>query len=173
MRTLGEGTAECRRVIEGRAVLGSAVDRKFANWRESWHNPFVSPSRHGMTTSSPATETPVATEVKVTADALVVELQDGRVVSVPLAWYPRLAEGTPSERRRFELIGPGIGIHWPVLDEDISIEALLRGLGSNESASSLHRWRASRQRPAPKPLQPTSRPRLTAKSKLRSRAARG
>ena len=126
-----------------------------------------------MTTSNLATEIPIATDVKVTVEALIVALQDGRVVSVPLAWYPRLAEGTPAERRNWELIGPGIGIHWPALDEDISIDALLRGLGSNESASSLHRWRASRRRPANKPLQPTSRTRKTARSKPRSRTARG
>ncbi len=124
-----------------------------------------------MTTSSPTTEL-VATEVKVTSEALVVGLEDGRVVSVPLAWYPRLAEGTPSERRHFEIIGPGIGIHWPVLDEDISIDALLRGLGSNESASSLRRWRASRQRLANKPLQATSRKRKKAKAKRFTSAAR-
>lgn len=126
-----------------------------------------------MTTSSLATETPLAIDVKVTTDALVVDLQDGRVVSVPLAWYPRLAEGTLRERRRWELIGPGIGIHWPSLDEDISVEALLHGHSSNESASSLQRWRASRLRPTPKALRPTSRARQHAKPKQRSRATRG
>ena len=125
-----------------------------------------------MTTSSLTTETPFATDVKVTTEALVVDLQDGRVVSVPLVWYPRLAEGTPRERRRWELIGPGIGIHWPDLDEDISVEALLQGHSSNESASSLQRWRASR-RPADKALQPTSRARPKTRSKPRSRVARG
>ncbi len=78
-----------------------------------------------MSTSSLATEPVTARSAKVTADALVVELHDGRVVSVPVGWYPRLAAGSPAERRRWELIGPGIGIHWPDLDEDISIEALL------------------------------------------------
>jgi len=126
-----------------------------------------------MTTSNPATETALATDVKVTADTLAVHLQDGRILSVPLAWYPRLAEGTAAERRTWELIGPGIGIHWPSLDEDISVEALLNGLGSNEGALSLRRWRASRRRPANKPLQPKSRARRKAKSKVRSRAARG
>jgi hypothetical protein len=126
-----------------------------------------------MTTSSLAADTPLATNVKVTTDALAVVLHDGRSVSVPLEWYPRLAEGTPAERRRWELIGPGIGIHWPDLDEDISVEALLLGLGSNEGASSLQRWRASRRRPANKALQPSSRARKKAKSKPRSRAARG
>jgi hypothetical protein len=76
-------------------------------------------------------------DVKVTIDALVVALQDGRKVSVPLAWYPRLAEGTAAERREWE---------------DMSVDALLRGLGSNESAASLRRWRASRQRPAVKSM---------------------
>jgi hypothetical protein len=98
-----------------------------------------------MTTSSLATETAAAKDVRVTADCLIVELKDGRTVSVPLKWYPRLAEGTPRERRHWELIGPGIGIHWPDLDEDISVEALLSGLASNESATSLQRWRASRR----------------------------
>jgi hypothetical protein len=107
-----------------------------------------------MVTSSLATETPTAKNVKVTADTLIVELRDGRTVSVPLSWYPRLSEGTPSERRRWELIGPGIGIHWPALDEDISVEALLLGLASNERAASLQRWRAARRRPANKRMEP-------------------
>lgn len=97
----------------------------------------------------------MAKAVKVTADALIVELRDGRIVSVPISWYPRLAHGTASERRRWELIGPGIGIHWPALDEDISVEALLLGLASNESATSLRRWRASRRRSANKRMEPT------------------
>lgn len=126
-----------------------------------------------MTTSSPAIEFAFVADVKVTSDNLVVELQDGRVISVPLTWYPRLAEGTPAERRRWEPIGPGLGIHWPALDEDISVEAILRGLGSNESAASLHRWRESRRRPANRPLQPASRTRKRVKSTGRTRAARG
>ena len=117
-----------------------------------------------MTTSSLATETAAAKRVRVTEHALVVELRDGRSVSVPIEWYPRLAEGRPSERRRWELIGPGIGIHWPDLDEDISVEGLLRGLASNESAASLQRWRASRRRPANPRMEPT-------RSGLRKRAA--
>ena len=109
-----------------------------------------------MSTSSPTIETALATNVKVTADTLTVELQDGRAVSVPVAWYPRLADGTLTERRRWELIGPGIGIHWPSLDEDISVEALLLGLASNETAASLQRWRTARRRPANRDLQPTA-----------------
>lgn len=125
-----------------------------------------------MSYSSPVVEAAAARQVRVTNEALVVELEDGRVVSVPLEWYPRLAEGTPAERRRWELIGPGLGIHWPDLDEDISVEALLLGQGSNESAASLRRWRVARQRPA-KPLQPTSRAQGRSKPAGRSRAARG
>ena|SRR5438876_11793800 len=122
-----------------------------------------------MSTSTVPTEA-TANGVRVTNDALVVYLADGRTVSVPLQWYPRLAEATAAERRRWELIGPGIGIHWPAVDEDISIEGLLRGLPSGESASSLERWRTSRKRPANRPLQPTRRNRPT---KRRRRAARG
>ena len=110
-----------------------------------------------MSSSSLATETPIAKAVKVSGDAIVVELRDGRYVSVPLTWYPRLAEATPRERRNWELIGPGIGVHWPDIDEDISVEALLAGLASNESPSSLRRWRASRHHPANKRLQPAAR----------------
>lgn len=98
-----------------------------------------------------------ARDVRVSGDALTVELSDGRSVSVPLAWYPRLAHGRPAERRRWELIGDGSGIHWPELDEDIAVEALLLGKRSGESAASLRRWRAARQRPANKRLQPSAR----------------
>lgn len=126
-----------------------------------------------MSTSIVQTETAAAKNVRVTDRTLVVELRDGRVVSVPLAWYPRLAEGSPSERRRWELLGPGIGIHWPDLDEDISVDGLLQGLPSGEGPQSLEAWRASRKRPAIKALQPTSRARRKAKTKPRSRAARG
>jgi len=109
-----------------------------------------------MTTSSLATETAAAIHVKVTDHALIVELSDGRSVSAPLAWYPRLAEGRPSERRHWEMIGPGIGIHWPDLDEDISVEGLLRGLPSGESAASWQRWRVARRRPANTRTDPSS-----------------
>ena len=107
--------------------------------------------------TSIATAEATAKNVSFSKDALVVELQDGRVVSVPITWYPRLAEGSVAERRRWELIGPGIGIHWPALDEDISVEGLLRGLPSGESRISLDRWRATRKRPANQRLQPTAR----------------
>jgi hypothetical protein len=124
-----------------------------------------------MSTSA-ATETPVATDVKVTGDVLVVALRDGRVVSVPLTWYPRLAAATPRERRTWELVGPGIGIHWPLLDEDVSVQALLDGQGSTESVRSLRQWQSTRQRPANKALQPTSRTKRASGVQRRT-AARG
>jgi hypothetical protein len=103
-----------------------------------------------MSSSTLATETAAAKAVRVSAGTLVVELRDGRSVSVPLSWYPRLADATPRERRNWELIGPGIGVHWPDLDEDVSVEAVLAGLGSKESSASLRRWRASRRHRVPR-----------------------
>ncbi len=86
-----------------------------------------------------------ATAVEVTDDSLVVELADGRSISAPLAWYPRLFHGSAAERAHSRLIGGGEGIHWPDLDEDISIEGLLAGRPSGESPSSLQRWLESRK----------------------------
>lgn len=86
-----------------------------------------------------------ALRVSLTGDALVVDLVDGRSVSVPLAWYPRLSHGSPAERERWRLIGEGEGIHWPDLDEDISVEGLLAGRRSGESQTSLRRWLDSRK----------------------------
>src|SRR5580693_5792867 len=127
-----------------------------------------------MSTSIVPTETATAKDVRVTDRALIVELRDGRVVSVPMAWYPRLVEGSARERRRWELLGPGIGIHWPDLDEDISVEGLLRGLPSGESQASLKQWRASRKRPAHQARQPTSGARRKPKSRKQpSRMPRG
>lgn len=83
--------------------------------------------------------------VGFTEDAMTVRLDDGRTLSVPLAWYPRLLHGTPAERGRYELIGDGEGIHWPDLDEDISVEGLLAGRRSAESAGSLAKWLQGRK----------------------------
>jgi hypothetical protein len=87
---------------------------------------------------------PQATNVTVTEDTLSVELSDGRTLSVPLAWYPRLLHGTQEERHRWRLIGKGEGIHWPDLEEDISVEGLLAGRPSTESPESLRRWLSAR-----------------------------
>jgi hypothetical protein len=87
-----------------------------------------------------------AESVGFSEDSLTVKLDDGRSLSVPLAWYPRLLHGTVAEREKCELIGDGEGIHWPELDEDISVEGLLAGRRSAESAASLARWMQARGR---------------------------
>ena len=78
--------------------------------------------------------------VMVTEDTLSVDLEDGRTVSVPIGWYPRLAHGTPAERTNFRISGAGYGIHWPDLDEDIGVEGLLLGKKSTEDPASFERW---------------------------------
>lgn len=86
----------------------------------------------------------LAQAVHVTSDTLTVDLADGRSIAVPLAWFPRLAHATPSERANWRFIGRGEGIHWPDLDEDISVENLLAGAHSGESQRSFKRWLESR-----------------------------
>jgi len=81
-----------------------------------------------------------ANNVVITDDRLSVELNDGRSISAPLAWYPRLLHGTPEERNNWRLIGNAEGVHWPDLDEDISIENLLLGKPSGESQASFAEW---------------------------------
>ena len=81
-----------------------------------------------------------AVAVTVNHDDLTVELADGRTIIAPLAWYPRLWHGTSKERNKWELIGDGEGIHWPDLDEDISVRGLLAGQPSGESQESFKRW---------------------------------
>jgi hypothetical protein len=86
-----------------------------------------------------------AENVIVTKDALKLELADGRTVEAPLAWYPRLLHGSPKERNRWRLIGGGEGIHWPDLDEDISVENVLLGQPSGESQQSFKKWLEGRK----------------------------
>ena len=125
-------------------------------------------------TSLAVDERPVPVrDVRVTSKALEVILRDGRTLSVPLEWYPRLAHGSPRERQHWRLIGDGIGIHWPDLDEDISISGLLAGLPSGESAKSLKDWLSSRRRPPNQALQPAGRAGRKTKPRQRRRAARG
>jgi hypothetical protein len=88
---------------------------------------------------------PRAVSVTVTDDTLSVDLEDGRTISVPIIWYPRLAHGSPDERANFQISGAGYGIHWPDLDEDIGVERLLLGKKSTESPASLERWLGGRQ----------------------------
>lgn len=89
----------------------------------------------------------MAQGLSVSDDALVVDLADGRTITAPLPWFPRLAHGTPAERANWRLIGGGEGIHWPDLDEDISVESLLAGRRSGETQESLRRWLAARKAP--------------------------
>lgn len=73
-------------------------------------------------------------DVQFTEDSLSVNLRDGRVISVPLAWYPRLLRATPAQRNNWKISGGGYGIHWPDIDEDLSTEGLLRGSPAPKSA---------------------------------------
>jgi len=97
-----------------------------------------------MSTSAVEIQIPNAENVTITDDALTVELSDGRTISVPLAWFPRLLHATPEERGHWRFIGKGHGIHWEDIDEDISIENLLAGKPSGESQTSLKKWLQSR-----------------------------
>ncbi len=97
-----------------------------------------------MHTSTIEIEVPIAENVMITEDTLSVDLSDGRTISVPLAWYPRLIYASQSEQNNWRLIGKGYGIHWEDLDEDISVEGLLAGRSSSESQTSLKKWLASR-----------------------------
>ncbi len=86
----------------------------------------------------------IAQAAKVTEEELIVELDDGRTIGVPLAWFPRLLHAAPEERDNWRLTGDGEGIHWPDLDEDIEVAHLLAGIPSQESQRSLQRWLQSR-----------------------------
>jgi hypothetical protein len=111
-----------------------------------------------MTTSTLASS-PTAVGVEVSEEALTVSLSDGRVVQVPLSWYPRLSNALPQHRESWELIGGGHGIHWPELDEDISVENVLLGQPSGEGARSFAKWKAwYRQRGAEQSAAPHRRP---------------
>lgn len=107
-----------------------------------------------MITSTLA-NSPTAVGVEVSEEELTVSLSDGRVVRVPLSWYPRLSNALARHRAVWELIGRGHGIHWPELDEDISVENVLLGQPSGESARSFAKWKnwygqkVAEQSPAP------------------------
>ena len=93
-----------------------------------------------MTISAVEIDVPNAENISVTEDSLSVDLSDGRTISVPLAWFPRLLHATPEERKNWRLIGKGQGIHWEDIDEDISVEGLLAGRPSGESQESFKKW---------------------------------
>jgi hypothetical protein len=88
---------------------------------------------------------PIAVAVDVTDEQINIQLADGRMIAVPLEWYPRLVHATPSERNHYELLGHGSAIGWPDIDEHLSVESILAGRRSGESQSSFQRWLASRE----------------------------
>jgi hypothetical protein len=87
---------------------------------------------------------PIAVDIEVTDEYIRVRLADGRVITTPLEWYPRLVHGTAAERNHVELLGHGTAIGWPDLDEHLSVESILAGRSSGESQRSFQRWLASR-----------------------------
>lgn len=93
-----------------------------------------------MSTSGIDLKNTAAKNVTVGNESLVVELSDGRTITVPVTWFPRLFHGSLAERSNWRLIGSGEGIHWPDLDEDISVASLLAGRRSSESSDSLRHW---------------------------------
>ena len=92
-----------------------------------------------MTTLILETE-PLATQIEVTDEKLIVNLADGRSLIIPLSWYPRLLHATKEERENWEILGDGYAIAWDDLDEHIGIEGLLAGKSSGESDRSFERW---------------------------------
>jgi hypothetical protein len=100
----------------------------------------------------------LATRAHVSEDTLTVDVADGRTIAAPLAWYPRLAHANARERGSWRLIGGGRGIHWPAIDEDISIANLLAGQPSSESQSSFKKWLAGRAKPRRGPSHKRSTP---------------
>jgi hypothetical protein len=97
-----------------------------------------------MGSSTVESQMAVAKQVSITDDTLSVELSDGRTIAVPVAWYPRLAHGNAKERQTWRLIAGGRGIHWPDIDEDVSVVNLLAGQPSSESQNSFKKWLAQR-----------------------------
>jgi hypothetical protein len=123
-----------------------------------------------MRTSTAETRFPAAVRARILNDVVIVDLRDGRTVTAPLTWYPRLLHGTARERRNWRLIGGGVGIHWPDLDEDLSVEGILAGRPSTESQASLKKWLTNRRALANKRMQPA---RSSARTQSARRRARG
>jgi hypothetical protein len=104
-----------------------------------------------------ASSDPRIQDVRVTEDEIIAYLADGRVISVPLAWSWRLSEATPAQRARFRLIGTGQGVHWPEIDEDISVEGMLHGVPARrpKSSSAGGKVRPAHSQAPPQRMQPT------------------
>jgi len=99
--------------------------------------------RLGMSTSEGRPGARVK-DVRFTDDVLVVDLLDGRTISVPLVWYPRLLSATPEQRANWRMAGGGFGIHWPDIDEDLSTEGLLRGAPARRGSAATRGWSSDR-----------------------------
>ncbi|HBT90059.1 DUF2442 domain-containing protein [Desulfobacter sp.] len=97
-----------------------------------------------MSTLTIEIEVPYAQDIIVTSELLNIDLSDGRSISVPLAWFPRLVYANQKERDNWRIIGRGEGIHWEDIDEDISVEGLIAGKASGESNLSLKKWMSKR-----------------------------
>jgi Protein of unknown function (DUF2442) len=114
--------------------------------------------RIGMSSLGVEIQEARARSVTITDEALSVDLVDGRTVIVPLVWYPRLWHGSKEERDNLEIFGDGAYIHWPDLDEDLTVAGLLEGKRSGESPTSLKKWLATRKAINRKPSRRHSRP---------------
>jgi Protein of unknown function (DUF2442) len=99
-----------------------------------------------MTASIPELDIPSVADVCTGPRRLCFHLSDGRTVSAPIDWFPRLVHGSVRERRNWKIVGAGFGVHWPDLDEDVSVENMLLGQRSVESERSLRDWLDSRPR---------------------------
>src|SRR5438093_9938579 len=100
---------------------------------------------NGTPSAAPVPALPRIVGVTITDDTLSADLEDGRTISVPIGWYPRLAYATPAERASYRISGAGYGIHWPDLDEDLGVQGLLLGKRSSESTESFNRWLEQRK----------------------------
>jgi len=116
------------------------IAQKSAEFRKSFKNIKGNFWRDGMTTLAVKLDLPYAEKVRVTEDSLNVDLSDGRTISVPLTWFPRLVHATREQRDNWRLIGRGHGIHWDDIDEDVSVEGIIAGRPSGESQSSFKKW---------------------------------
>jgi hypothetical protein len=125
---------------------------------------------HGMGTSTAEVRAPSAIRARILNEAVIVDLRDGRTVTAPLTWYPRLLHGNARERRNWRLIGGGVGIHWPDLDEDVSVGSILAGRPSAESQASLKKWLDNRKALANKQRRPA---RANSRTQSTRRRARG
>jgi hypothetical protein len=97
-----------------------------------------------MASSKSNQQEPRIKEISITEDSLILDLVDGRTISAPLLWYPRLWHGTPKERQHIEIFGEGKYLHWPDLDEDLTVAGILEGHRSYEGPISLQKWLDSR-----------------------------